>query len=309
MIGLCCQYLEPRLKRNGQTEYINILNEKTLQFNAYNSGKYSEKTILEAYLNNLDNLHLVLKRVYSEGIRSFRVSSGLIPLFDIVPEKLSHHPDVLQKLNDIGSFVMSHDMRVSSHPDQYTVLSSDNPNVITNSIKILNYHAWVFDRMGLPATTYYPINIHGGKRDASAKLVNSILSLPESVLKRLTLENDESSYSVSELLPIAKETGVPICFDSHHHTFRTDGLEPEEACVEAISTWGEVKPMTHLSNTTPGKESGSFRERRKHSDYVHYIPEYQLKLHQNNKIDIEFEFKMKNLSIFKALKDFSINLS
>lgn len=55
-------------------------------------------------------------------------------------------------------------------------------------------------------------------------------------------------------------------------------------------------------------ENGSFTERRKHSDYVHYIPEYQLKLNNENILDIEMEFKMKNLAIEKAVKDFGLIL-
>jgi len=52
-------------------------------------------------------------------------------------------------------------MRVTTHPSQFVVLSSLNPNVIKNSIEQLKHHAWIFDKMGLDESPYYLINIHG----------------------------------------------------------------------------------------------------------------------------------------------------
>lgn len=81
----------------------------------------------------------------------------------------------------------------------------------------------------------------------------------------------------------------------------------DEGLELAMKTWS-VKMLTHLSNTDPLCVNGSFKDRRKHSDYVHYIPDLQRKWNDENKIDIEFEFKMKNLAIRKAIKDFGIVL-
>lgn len=72
--------------------------------------------------------------------------------------------------------------------------------------------------------------------------------------------------------------------------------------------WGKIKPLSHLSNSKPDMLDGSFSEKRKHSDYVYNIPEYQKLLNNENKIDIDFEFKMKNFAIKKAIKDFEILL-
>jgi len=73
-------------------------------------------------------------------------------------------------------------------------------------------------------------------------------------------------------------------------------------------TWGTYTPMTHLSNTDPSMVNGSFKDKRKHSDFVHYIPEYQRVANNNKSIDIDFEFKQKNLAIFQAIKNFEITL-
>lgn len=99
--------------------------------------------------------------------------------------------------------------------------------------------------------------------------------MSNSIKSRLTLENDERSYSIIDLMPAFKRHRIPICFDSHHHTFNNANLSVDDALFKAITTWGDIKPLTHLSNTTPGYENKSFNHRRKHSNYVHYIPEEQ----------------------------------
>jgi len=307
-IGLCCQYLEPIVKKSGKTEYQNILNERNLQYGQFLNNKYSNNEIHQVWINNVNNLFSAVKKIQSEGFKVFRVSSNLFPLYDSLTDMLKSSDEIKSVLKKIGSFALENSIRLTTHPDQFVVISSNNPSIIAKSIKMLDHHAWIFDSMGLPESSYYAINIHGGAKNNSDVLVQSIKTLKPNVRSRLTLENDERSYSVANLFEVYSQTGVPVLFDSHHHAFNEDGMSGEEAFDKSCSTWGSIKPLTHLSNTEPGMENGSFTERRKHSDYVHYIPDYQLKSNNNNQIDIEFEFKMKNLAITKAVKDFGINL-
>jgi UV DNA damage endonuclease len=168
-------------------------------------------------------------------------------------------------------------------------------------------HGWLFDAMGLPQTPQFAINIHGGKGDRASLLVDRILSLPPSVRGRLTLENDETTYTVSDLAAVSAATGVPVTFDSHHHVFNEGGLSLSDALYLAAGTWPRgIKPLQHISNTSPGLEGGSFTERRKHSDMIHYVPEPQLALLREDLIDVEVEAKWKNLSVLKMSQDFQI---
>lgn len=307
-IGLCCQYLEPVTKRNGTIEYKNSTNEKNLQYKRYQDGKYSDQEIQSVWINNSENLLRIIKKIHSEGFRSFRVSSNLFPLYDVTWEKLISNLRVKSILLEIGLFALNNKIRLTTHPDQFVVISSNNPDVINKSVKMLEYHAWVFDCMNLPMTPYYGINIHGGTKGNSTILVESINNLKDNVKSRLTLENDESSYNVAELIMVSGQTGVPIVFDSHHHNFNDAGIKSEHAFDMCCSTWADIKPMTHLSNTELGLEKSSFVDRRKHSDYVNNIPKYQFEANNSDHIDIEFEFKMKNLAIQKAVKDFGVKL-
>jgi UV DNA damage repair endonuclease len=83
-------------------------------------------------------------------------------------------------------------------------------------------------------------------------------------------------------------------------------MDISTACIETMKTWGNIKPLQHLSNTEIGSENGSFTERRKHSFNIHYVPEKQKELILENKIDVDVEAKGKNLAVLKMRKDFGI---
>lgn len=309
MIGLCCQYLDSFKNKKGNNIYYNALEERNLQYGKFLKQAYSNSQIEEVWINNATNLLNILKRIHKEGFRVFRVSSNLFPLHDSVTDMLHQSQSICNILKEIGNFVKNNNMRLTTHPDQFVVISSNNPNVIEKSVMLLKHHAWIFDTMDVSCTPYNAINIHGGTKGNSKILIDTIKNLPLNIKNRLTLENDERSYNVQDLHHVYQETGIPICWDSHHHTFNDAKMNLPDALILAKSTWHNVKPLTHLSNTDPLLKEGSFLERRKHSDYVHYIPECQLNDNNNNEIDIEFEFKMKNIAINKAINEFNIQLS
>jgi UV DNA damage endonuclease len=163
--------------------------------------------------------------------------------------------------------------------------------------------------MQLPVSPYAAINIHGAKSNRTQELISVINDLPDNIRKRLTLENDESAYSAVDLLEVSQSTKVPVVFDSHHHVFNTGELSMEEAIVATMKSWPtDIKPLQHISNTDPSLVNGSFTERRKHSNLIHYIPEEQLHHIRSGSIDIEVEAKLKNFAIEKMLQDFSLVL-
>jgi UV DNA damage endonuclease len=57
-------------------------------------------------------------------------------------------------------------------------------------------------------------------------------------------------YSVMDLYQyVYTVVGIPIVFDYHHHKFCPGGLSEEGALRLAASTWGDVKPCTHYSES------------------------------------------------------------
>lgn len=310
MLGICCQFIKEEVKeRTGRVVHTNMMDERSLQLNRYKDGKYSADVIKSTYVNNVKNLATMLPRIRQTGVRLFRISSALFPLADQVSRELWDNDEVKFHLKTVGDYVKSHDMRVTTHPGQFCVLSSDSDKVIENTFKELSIHGWLFDEMGLEKSPLWSINIHGGKANRSSRLIEQIKSLPDNVRLRLTLENDELSYNVVDLLRVHLETGVPICLDSHHHGFNDGNITLEDAFHATKETWpNHIKPLQHLSNTDPRSVNGSFAERRKHSNMIHYVPACQLQGLRDDIIDVEIEAKFKNLSVFKMAQDFQVKL-
>ena len=307
MLGICCHYLSEQTKpKSGEKFYFNEMEERSLQLGRFKAGKYTNDQITGTYVNNVKKLAEMIPFIHRQGVKLFRVSSALFPLGDKVERELWDNDEVKKHLKLAGDFIINNGMRVSTHPGQFCVLSSDSDDVIANARADLDIHAWIFDMMGLPETPYYAINIHGGKSNRIGKLIDQINKLPDNIRKRLTLENDESAYSVLQLLEAHRETGLPITFDSHHHTFNTDDLMMEEAYEAACATWGDIRPLQHISKTDPVHVNGNFTDRRKHSDLIHYVPDCQLNALRENKVDVEVEAKLKNISVMKMSKDFEI---
>lgn len=310
MLGICCHFLKEEVKpKSGQKYFVNEMEERSLQLGRFRDGKYTPEMLKGTYVNNVRRLSEMLPKIRRSGVKLFRISSALFPLADQVDRSLWDNEDVKRHLKAAGDFIKSNGMRVTTHPGQFCVLSSDSDKVVENAFKELATHGWLFDQMGLDHSPNWSINIHGGKKDRTSRLIEQIKSLPDNVRKRLTLENDESTYSLVDLLPVFLETGIPICWDSHHHVFNDGGLTMEEAHDAACDTWPKgVKPLQHLSNTEPHLMNGSFTERRKHSDMIHYVPEPQLQSLRDDTVDVEVEAKLKNISVMAASRKFSIPL-
>jgi UV DNA damage endonuclease len=118
--------------------------------------------------------------------------------------------------------------------------------------------------------------------------------LSESVKSRLTVENDDkaSMYSVKDLMYIHERIGIPIVFDYHHHTFNDGGQSAEEALRLAMSTWKDVRPVAHYSESKSLHENDATINPRAHSVLVtNYIDTFGLD------VDVMIEAKGKELAL------------
>ena len=106
-------------------------------------------------------------------------------------------------------------------------------------------------------------------------------------------------YSVRQLYDMFhKPAGIPITFDYHHHTFCTGGLTEKQALELAISTWGEIKPVVHYSESRAEEKKDPKIRAHAHSDYVNGpVDDYGYDL------DVMIEAKAKELALFKLKKN------
>ena len=257
----------------------------------------------ELGLANCKDLFEIIKWNKENGFNFFRITSNLFPWSsEYKLEDMPHHWEICGILGEIGKYVDEHKMRITSHPGPFNVLTSPHPHVVDNCIKDLSIHGEVFDMMGLSRTPYNKINIHiggvyGDKVSAMERFCTNFHRLPESVKSRLTVENDDKAtmYSVVDLYEgVYKVIGIPIVFDYHHHRFNTGGLSEEDALEVAISTWGDVIPVVHYSESRSIEQEDDKKRPQAHSDYVYdYIDTY------DNRVDIMVEAKAKELAVLK----------
>lgn len=113
-------------------------------------------------LHNAENLLLGIKTVQRLGIGAFRIMSPLFPRMThpLVGYRLSDLPaedEINSLLQLVRSFSQEYDIRLSFHPDQFVVLSSPHAAVVENSLREIEYHAFLGDAVGADL-----VNIHGG---------------------------------------------------------------------------------------------------------------------------------------------------
>jgi UV DNA damage endonuclease len=257
----------------------------------------------ELGLENTKDLFEIIKWNNENGFDFFRITSNLFPWCS--EYKLSDMPDydeIKSILSNVGKYVKDNNMRITSHPGPFNVLTSPHEHVVENCIKDLSIHGEVFDMMNLSRTPYNKINIHiggvyGDKVSAMERFCTNFHRLPDSVKTRLTVENDDkaSMYSVVDLYEgVYCKIGIPIVFDYHHHRFNTGGLTEEDALEVAISTWGDIVPVVHYSESRNIEQEDDKIRPQAHSDYVRdYIDTY------GNRVDIMVEAKHKELAVLK----------
>src|SRR5215204_26457 len=177
-LGLVC------ITHSDEVRYRTVTRKRLLQF----EPEEQRRKLRELYAANLARLNGALDFCAGRGLRLYRMTSALFPFaddeagFDVLEE-------FAEGLKGTGARAEELGIRLVLHPDQFVVLSSDSPQTVANSVKILESHARVLDMLGLPRSAWALIEIHGGKGGRSDRLVEQCGLLPEAVRTRIAFEN------------------------------------------------------------------------------------------------------------------------
>lgn len=283
-LGLCCLVL-------GEEKS----NFKTLQLKRTLADSNKESKVFDVYKHNINELVKVLKYLMRNDINHYRISSDMFPLSD--------HPDFVylwESFCDNETFwllarktvkeYLDKGNRLSTHPDQFCLISSQNEQTNLNGIRNLEYHAKMFDMLEIPRSYFCPINIHvsnGNSGSVSGDTTNRNLDkLSDSVRSRLVFETEDKSYwTYQNIYNHFKD--IPITLDYHHRLINNLGETEQEAHDFCVSTWKDVTPLFHHSE---GKDNPLDRA---HSDFISKLPDCA------KDVDVEIEAKQKNFAIFK----------
>lgn len=295
--GLCCLFKEENIKFKIATAKSLLYLEKPIRLNK----------ISELCLSNLKSLYKALEFLNSKGIKAFRISSRIFPLYThpkcgYTIEQLEENKEIFNTLDLIKNYTTTNDIRLSFHPDQFVLLSSSNPEILERSLNELDYQAKVADLVGADVMNIHLGGSYGNKAEALKVVEKNFNSrLSENVRNLLTIENDDRIYAPKDVYEICKKMGVRMVYDVHHHRCNPDGLSVEKVTELCISTWEQRgDPYFHISSPRDGWDS---KRPQSHADYIDIadFPLYWLNLKLNVTIDVEA--KNKELAIFKLMKD------
>lgn len=256
---------------------------------------YTPALFAEVVARNLDAIAATLRWNLAHGILYWRLNPYTIPL--------ATHPVVDgdwagmsgEQLGEIGAFAGDHGMRLTVHRGQYIRLTSPDPDVVRRSIAELAHHAALFDHMGLDGT--HKVQIHTGvagddKAAAIDRFVTAWEELPGNVRARLAIENDERLFSLADNLAIHARTGVPLVFDTFHHSLFNTGESIDEVLDLIQPTWqGHGPAMIDYSTQDPAKPPGAHAATIDAGDFARIVPHLRCR-----DVDVMLEIKDKETS-------------
>lgn len=256
-------------------------------------------------LHNVHNLHQAVETTRILGIGAFRIMSPLFPRMTHpeVGYALDDLPDgetIIAGLATIRALATAYDLRLSFHPDQFVVLSSPHPNVVNNSLCELEYQGALAVALGADVINLHAGGVYGDKQLALQRFGEVLNDLSPTVRSRLTVENDDISYTVRDLLPLSNRYTIPLVYDVHHHRCNPDGLTIEEATDLTAATWqdGGREQYCHLSSPRAGWQG---KDPRPHADYID-ITDFPDSWH-GRKMTVDIEAKAKELAVIKLMAD------
>lgn len=265
-------------------------------------ASYSDKRIIESIENNLDCLLKMLEFNIKNKILFFRLSSSLVPFASHPVCKYDWQRHFKQTFINIGNFIKKHNIRISMHPDQFTLINSIDEDIFKRSYKELLYHSQVLDLMRLDSSAKIQIHVGGVYKDKE-KSINRFIKrfnrLDQTIIKRLVVENDGVSYTLKNCIDISGKTGIPVLFDVFHHSVNSSGESIHDGIKVAAQTWKakDGPLMVDYSIQKPKAKPGS------HADSIN-LRHFKKFLDSTKPydFDIMLEIKNKEKSALQAIK-------
>jgi len=320
-IGFCCKYIP----ESGDPDLTRALNMSTVKVThlARLDRKEAYNKVASVVAHNLRAARRQVEHVAGRPKleRLHRLSSDLLPAYTHpIVQDFYRDPDlrslIENELASTGRLAREKGVRLSMHPGQFCVIASTNPSALANGLAEFEYHVDVMVLMGYGGG-WHPhgahINIHAGAKAVGVEGFRSSLDrLSADGRNLITVENDEVSYGLDDILPLADD--LPIVLDLHHHWIHSRGeyIEPDDPRIQRIiASWRGVRPVSHVSVSReallPGHDIRSLpdfeglvaagvspRDLRGHSDLMWNQAVNDLVTRHLTWSDFEIEAKLKN---------------
>ena len=304
----------------------------TVQWLNRQTREVAEQRLWDIMVHNIQSYANLIEYVGSltDELRMVRLGSDVLPVYtEPTWGYYWRKPDVREYCEKhfapIGERARALDVRLSMHPGQFTVLASDNPEIVERSIEEFEYHTDVIRWMGYGKTFQdFKCNVHISGRQGPAGIKHAVNNrLSQEARNCITIENDEMSWGIEASLELVDTCALVL--DIHHHWVRTgEYIRPtDDRYLRMIDSWRGVRPVIHYSvsredllvdhdtNILPNMESlleqGYKKQKlRAHSDFMWNRAVNDWALTFRDTADIMVESKAKNLAS-KALLDYSLS--
>jgi UV DNA damage endonuclease len=262
---------------------------------------YSEERLINAVANNLDCLQNILAFNVEHGLLFFRITSDLVPFASHRINQFDWQSYFASRFRAIGNFIKAQDIRISMHPDQFTLINSIDSDVFERSVQELRYHAAVLDLLGLDRTAKIQLHVggaYGDKPTSIQRFITRYGELDDTIRRRLVIENDDRLYTLNDCLRIHEETDIPVLFDVYHHEVNSSIASLREALSLVTDTWKQQDgvPMMDYSSQEPGQRRGKHAETIDLSHFQRFIEETE-----EFEFDLMLEIKDKEASALQAV--------
>jgi len=326
-IGFACKWIDTPNQINGikPTDDCKKYNTSstTVAWLNRQSKEVAETKLWDLMKQNIESTRLLVEKVgtLDESLRMVRISSDLLPVYTQRDYSyfwcLSDVRAYAEKhFAQVGALARARNVRLSFHPGQFTVLASDNPDIVNRSIEEFEYHADMARWMGFGKQFQdFKINVHISGRCGTDGIKAVIPRLSPEARNCITIENDENCWGIESSIELAKHCALVL--DVHHHWVRTgDYIQPtDDRVLRIIESWRGVRPVMHYSisreewlsghcdNTLPDYvtllEAGHKKQKlRAHSNFFwnKAVNEWALSFTETH--DIMCESKGKNIASF-----------
>ena len=324
-VGFCCKYLDP-----DQTQKKKILMEiqqqrtersTTVAWLDRQTVDVAEERLYDIMTHNMQAAYNLVQYVgeLKPGLRMVRLGSNQLPMYTQPTWRYYwQKPDIRQQLARgyarVGKLARELDVRLSFHPGQFTVLASDNPDIVERSIEEFEYHVDMARWMGFGQKFQdFKCNVHISGRQGPAGIKAVLSRLSPEARNVITIENDENKWGIEASLELEKH--VALVLDIHHHWVNSgEYIQPDDdRCKRIKDSWRGVRPALHYSvsredilvnhdpNVLPDMESllaqGYKKQKlRAHSDFYWNNAVNKWAATFSKDWDIQCESKCKNLA-------------
>jgi UV DNA damage repair endonuclease len=331
-IGFACKWIDHPdqvngIKPNDDAKQYNT-GSTTVTWLNRQSTEVAEQKLWDLMVQNIEAIRKLVERVgnLDEQLRMVRLGSDILPVYTHSTWSwFWHRPDVIayldQEFSRVGEIARNRDVRLSFHPGQFTVLASDNADIVTRSLEEFEYHADMARFMGYGKTFQdLKINVHIAGRAGPEGIRQAYKRLSNEARNCITIENEENSWGLDDCLSISDI--VPIVLDIHHNWIREGVyIDPTSDRVKrVVDSWRGVRPTLHYSlsredyldiRNYPNRpemalllEQGYKKQKlRAHSDFYWNFEANKWALSFLDTHDIMCEAKAKNLASFTLAKE------